>query len=215
MRYRTHISVGALTLVWAFATGGATAADEATALSGRRTQAAVEPLYLSVLLLDGVGIRAPSLDALKVHAAAVFESVGVRLVWRAEGDSDRGRRFEDGVKAVLFPRALVGWKLPKAAMGMTTGKASPVKTVFVFHQETRAFAVGRPPAHWSPQQEGRALGRVLAHEIVHALAPHLPHASAGLMAPTLRSAQLLSPRIHLDDASAEALRRGVLRLSNP
>lgn len=174
-----------------------------------------EHLCLPVLLLDGVGIGAPSLEALKDHAASVFASVGVRLAWRDGEDPDPGWRLEDGIKAVLFARAPVGWNLPKAAMGTAFGKASSVKTVFVFHETTRAFAVGPPPAQWSPQQEGRALGRVLAHELVHALAPQLPHASAGLMAPRLRSSHLLAPRIQLDDASAEALRQGVLQLGDP
>lgn len=52
---------------------------------------------------------------------------------------------------------------------------------------------------------GRALARVAAHEIVHLVAPELPHARSGLMSAALGRDFLVSPRARLDQALAEAL----------
>jgi hypothetical protein len=48
---------------------------------------------------------------------------------------------------------------------------------------------------------GVALGRVVAHELVHALAPEVPHGS-GLMAPGFRPETLRGPGLALDVSSA-------------
>jgi hypothetical protein len=48
---------------------------------------------------------------------------------------------------------------------------------------------------------GVALGRVVAHELVHALAPEVPH-TTGLMAPGLRPQALLGPPLVFDARSA-------------
>lgn len=60
----------------------------------------------------------------------------------------------------------------------------------------------------------RALGRVAAHEIVHAFATlvgETRHRGNGLMAGALAAEALLRPRLALDDRSAEALVRGLRR----
>jgi hypothetical protein len=61
----------------------------------------------------------------------------------------------------------------------------------------------------------RALGRVLAHEVVHVIAPHLPHARTGLMRAQLRLEDLCAPwPIRLDPTSRSEVLR-CLRRSVP
>ena len=59
------------------------------------------------------------------------------------------------------------------------------------------------------QQVATALGRVVAHEIVHALAPQLPHARQGLLSATLSRHHLVHQRLLLDPDSAEGFRQGI------
>jgi hypothetical protein len=50
---------------------------------------------------------------------------------------------------------------------------------------------------------------VVAHEIVHALAPQLPHATQGLLSATLNRSHLVHQRLLLDGDSADGLLRGI------
>ena len=51
------------------------------------------------------------------------------------------------------------------------------------------------------------MGRVVAHEIVHALAPSLPHAVQGLMASRWAPSRLLDPILEADAATRLAIQR--------
>ena len=55
---------------------------------------------------------------------------------------------------------------------------------------------------------GRALGRVLAHELVHAIAPDCPHTGSGLMSARLTRWMLTSPEADFDEIARAYLRRG-------
>jgi hypothetical protein len=55
----------------------------------------------------------------------------------------------------------------------------------------------------------RAIGRVLVHEVVHAIAPRLSHADEGLMHEALLSASLLKRRIEIDERTRQAFRNAV------
>ena len=52
---------------------------------------------------------------------------------------------------------------------------------------------------------GRALGRVLAHELYHMLARTISHGSTGVTRPALTGAQLISPSLTVDDESLERM----------
>jgi len=74
----------------------------------------------------------------------------------------------------------------------------PDYSSFVTRQRARAFA--------------RALGRVLAHELVHLIAPGRPHARTGLMRPRLRLEDLAAPwQLRLDPTYRAAVLRGLRR----
>jgi hypothetical protein len=53
-----------------------------------------------------------------------------------------------------------------------------------------------------------ALGRVIAHEIVHALAPSVPHGGE-LMAPSLTHHQLTAPDLSVQPGVARAVQEGL------
>jgi len=63
-----------------------------------------------------------------------------------------------------------------------------------------------PPARpLDKRRVGLALGRVLAHELIHALLPDRPHADAGLMSEAMRQ-PLLAP-VTVDEGFRAALHR--------
>jgi hypothetical protein len=55
----------------------------------------------------------------------------------------------------------------------------------------------------------RAMGRVLVHEIVHAVAPNLSHADRGVMHDALLSGALSNVEIEIDDRTREEFLRGL------
>ena len=55
----------------------------------------------------------------------------------------------------------------------------------------------------------RALARVVAHEIVHSVAPEAPHSQSGLMQQKLTKAHLTAPHLRLSPPSTEDLRSGL------
>jgi hypothetical protein len=62
---------------------------------------------------------------------------------------------------------------------------------------------------------GVAVGRVAAHEVIHALAPEHPHARTGLMAGMLDRAALLGPRPPTEPSCARSLAQGIAILDAP
>ncbi|MGP8248142.1 MAG: hypothetical protein ACLQVN_26965 [Bryobacteraceae bacterium] len=52
---------------------------------------------------------------------------------------------------------------------------------------------------------GRALGRVLAHEVYHMMAKTTRHGSTGVTMPALSDAQLITDSLDLDESSADVI----------
>jgi hypothetical protein len=91
-------------------------------------------------------------------------------------------------------------------MGMTH-RDETSRAVWAFSDNVLwALGLGREPLLSPPQQQefGRALGRVVAHELVHAIAPDVAHARKGLMRPSMDRAALLAPGLGLESAQRRA-----------
>jgi hypothetical protein len=58
---------------------------------------------------------------------------------------------------------------------------------------------------------GRALGRVLAHEVVHMLTRSGHHGTAGVFKTALSGSQLIAPELRLDPEDLERINAGALR----
>jgi hypothetical protein len=107
---------------------------------------------------------------------------------------------------VATPRSAVmrGWTGPLGAIVFAPdGAPAPAITVFLSDIErlvTRAHVLGLSewqwPASLREQLIGRALGRVLAHEIGHYLLRSKAHAADGLMRPQQLADDLISPSRH-------------------
>jgi len=143
-------------------------------------------------LLCGIGVRVSSRIAAPggAYAANGDVEVAVTLLRTFGGDAPDRERVMGVVPAGLPP-----------------GIPRPVR-VYLTGIE---IALGRSRwAETSPDTIlGRAVGRVVAHELFHALAPWEPHATDGLMKASLARDALVGPAPEVDATHGRAL-RGVL-----
>jgi hypothetical protein len=103
------------------------------------------------------------------------------------------------VRVILMPTPPTRWGLPAHTMGVVVGRSVPRRAVFVFPRNvlrTLGYELGRElPGPKMRVYVTRGLARVIAHELIHALRPDLPHSSYGLMKARLVRADLIRPRI--------------------
>jgi hypothetical protein len=93
-------------------------------------------------------------------------------------------------------------------MGLVMRNQRPTRAVWVFLSSVR-WTLGHPVpgGPLNPRQEREvalALARVVAHEVVHAIAPDEPHSQGGLLNHSLNRAFLLGPRSRLTGPCARA-----------
>jgi len=171
---------------------------------------------LEVALVSFVDLPSTTLKAIEAEAGAILAPAGEGPRWRR---SQPGAELETGVVPVvlLAGRHPVPGR-PGAVLGGIETRA-PVPAAWVYVGATlRAIGATLPPRSMDPASQralGVALGRVIAHELVHAMAPRRAHVTIGLMEATWDQGSLLGVRPRLDAASAAAFRAGARRwLSN-
>jgi hypothetical protein len=141
------------------------------------------------------------------EATTILNSAGLDVVWHSSDGSQRAMR-DDEIQVVLLGSN--GRAMPADVMGTAYPGARGARTVWVFLSGIRR-ALGYDPgprANLRPAElmsVGRAVGRVIVHEIVHLTAPDRPHAEAGLMAPRLGRGMLTKPRLLLEPGLRDVL----------
>jgi hypothetical protein len=137
----------------------------------------------------------------------VLAPASLALAWRrsrpdAETDPDE-------LRVVLLRSIGVGGD--EGALG-STARRGLVPTIWVY-VPTVALALGLELEAVATSLDaqrlvGLALGRVVAHEIVHVLAPDVGHGGASVMRPRLGASHLSSGRLALESDCAAALAAG-------
>ena len=142
---------------------------------------------------------------------SILEGTGIRFHWTDEF-SPPAPPGALPVVVVVSPSepAGAGWHLPPSAMGVYLASGSESSAVFVFYRRVAGvLGVGSGCCGMMEPSDrkrlARALGRVVVHELVHRIAPDLPHADSGLMRSDLGRSQLLRSRLPLDERSARAV----------
>jgi len=140
---------------------------------------------------------------------AVFRGIGIEArairVMPGAPIEERGR--------IVVP-VIALWRQPSAlgqnrVMGLVLRDHAAPSPAWVFMDSVRA-TLGRPTRE---SELGRAVGRVVAHEVIHALAPGHPHAAGGLMASTLDRWGLLGPQQRPELACTLAVLAGIATLT--
>ena len=145
----------------------------------------------------------------------IFSEIGVEVCWH-DGSHGLWRENEPPrsieIRLVLLPVESGDWGYEGQVMGAAVrNPRTPERThtVYVFFPNVlrtlglHTDALDENVGKW--RAVARALGRVLAHEIVHAIAPGQPHRETGLMGKQLRRSILLKQELRLDPVSAKVL----------
>ena len=132
---------------------------------------------------------------------AILRRLGLRLrLRRREPGDDTPREL----RVVLLDRFASDKRSVMGAVLLPLDAAGDGR-MWIFQQAVRSLTSVGECGIAAVRRQGTVLGRVLAHEVVHALAPTLGHADEGLMARTLSTADLALP-ISIDAATLAAVR---------
>lgn len=148
------------------------------------------------------------------EAADILGPVGVRLLWRV-GPPDTESTDEELRVVALSP---AGRRTGSGRVLGATSTGDGPRTIWIDYANV-AWAAGTTAESLvsagfrERRRAGVALGRVLAHEVVHALVPDLPHARAGVMGEQLRDT--LDAPVLLDLRTREAVRAASARSRPP
>jgi hypothetical protein len=147
---------------------------------------------VTVHFADPEHVAPCGLEGVAAEAERLFAPLGVQLTGAAQNDA--------AVQVILLAADRSHGGLRPQAMGAVARSAHDPAVIWIVVPSVRR-ALGGSAEQW-PTLPGpmlaRALGRILAHEIVHLIAPDLPHADSGLMRASLGRALLLGEGEKLD-----------------
>lgn len=168
---------------------------------------------LELVLFDRTRLSQDVRYRLEQETAAILSELGAEAVW-LEPVPDR-RLWAPGteIQILLSSSRPQVWGYEATVMGgVLPTHQQPRRQIVVF--PARVAEVLRRPGRYRDRSSGSprlavGLGRVIAHEIVHAVAPEHSHASKGIMRGRHDSASLLEPETSMDSFCAAALLDGL------
>jgi hypothetical protein len=172
----------------------------ALAAAGRADGQGVERLRAAGVALARVPHQARELMAKETNA--VLRESGVRVDWRWAALGSEV--FREELLVVFLDSRGRGAHEGRMVLACS-GLSGPAAAIWVYVPNV-ASALGQrgdvaPQSLGSLRELGTALGRVVAHEVVHAVAPDVPH-DHGLMSMRFHLGQLSHERPRLDDRDA-------------
>jgi hypothetical protein len=166
---------------------------------------------LQLVWIDVLGSAPYAFQGAARETSAILADAGVEAAWTL-GDASTVTSADE-LKIVLMPGTTKGARLPEHVMGGTRRGARSHTTWIYLSNVLWALGLQEKAARRLSVQEqeqvARALGRVAAHEIVHAVAPDLPHSAHGLMAGKLGRDYLVQETATLAPAEQRAFRAGM------
>ena len=166
------------------------------------------------IVLDFQGLRSePAIDEMKREFSGIMKDTALRFDFRQRDEVAGGAptdvvlvRFKGN--CVLGPVGyLYDERGPLAFTYSTDGVVQPFSDVACdkISSAVRGAMSGGDFAQ-ADRLMGRALGRVLAHEVVHILTKSGAHAHTGVEKTALSGRQLIAPELHLEPGDLERLR---------
>ena len=201
MSTRLAVAVVTLASTVAVAVAGAAGPMDIGSVAGSRVPPpAAAPLApsssLRLVWMDPTGVGVGTEAVARDEACSLLRKMGATVSWRRGDVREPARPGE--VRVILLDRTTES--SGKAVLGATPPRfeAAPliwvhvlsVRAVLGLDPHGSAFTTAPPAA----RALAIALGRVVAHELVHALAPSIPHGT-GLMSSELTYRQLTAPSI--------------------
>lgn len=140
------------------------------------------------------------------EAASILARAGLNCVFR-RGDSDSGIVANEFF-VILLPHAHGGRTPGRLVMGSVKARNGHPddENVVRVYVEPIVEVLSLRSAGQDRARVARAIGRVIAHEVIHIAAPLLGHSKRGLMAAVLTAKELVGPRVQIDPNFRAALR---------
>lgn len=164
---------------------------------------ALAAVSLTLVLTD---VQRLSLDhpTLEGAVSAALADSGLELSWDAtppgaERPLDRGE-----VRVILLDRHPRSGR--ELILGSVLRQHSRTAALWVYVGDVRRVLDGGAPGRSNRLQLSVAVGRVIAHEVAHLVAPEQPHAGQGLMSRMVDRAVLLQAEAPLDADCRAAMR---------
>jgi hypothetical protein len=157
---------------------------------------------------------APSIKEMQREASAIIRTSGIRLDWRSRSEA-ADSTFNDLVvmtfkgTCIFNPMPIVVDELGPYAITRTTGgEVQPFGEVDCDHivASLHSAMAGGDFAK-ADMLLGRALGRVVAHELVHMLTKSKQHAKAGVEKASLSARQLIAESLPLSELDVDRLQQ--------
>lgn len=157
----------------------------------------------------------PDFERVRSEVDSIFRDLGVAVRWEVGSDPRPASAGELRIQVVLMPSEPSGWGISPNAMGVVLlPQRGRQNSVFPFYRPIlRNLGLGGIAGSMLKPRErrdlARAMGRVLVHEVVHAVAPNLSHADRGVMHDALLIGALSNVEIEIDDRTREEFLRGL------
>jgi hypothetical protein len=172
----------------------------------------VHPAALTIVLEFQGQHSDRSIDEMKHELEAVMKDTGLTFEWRTRSEA-KAESFRNLVvvrfkgRCVLEPIPyLLDERGPLAFTYSTDGEIQPFSEVACDRvvAAARSAMSGGDFAH-ADLLLGRALGRVVAHELVHILSKSGEHGREGVAQPALSGLRLIAPEMHLSPKDLERI----------
>lgn len=185
--------------------------------SARRTEDMVQVAFSPALRLvwnDPSGVVVPFARMARDETSRLFDEAGIDVAWVAGGET----LAPDEVWVILLDRP-GPCEAGGIVLGATPKGGQRASHIWVHLPSVMAvLGLGGRELHAldvvQRRSLGLALGRVIAHEIVHAIAPAVPH-GGGLMATRLRARELTGTEMAVPASVASAVVASLSRAPAP
>lgn len=185
------------------------AASTASAEPPSGPQPAESAPVVRLAWIDPVGVTARGWERAADETARVLGRLGLRTLSR--GAPPSALVGTDEIRVILLPGAPPSRPKGRHLIASASAGDGPLAT-WVYRDGVARFLGASTPFR-SQRASGavrmrfdRALGRVVAHEVVHLLAPSIPHEGSGLMAACPQLHAFLRLDLEVDPRLAERVR---------
>lgn len=146
---------------------------------------------------------------------SIFADLGVEVSWRL---GEPGTSYDGTPEIEIAVIALAEDPSPsrrsRTILGLVQREQRPTRNVWAFMANIKRAvghdpSAGRVPPPGEQRLLARAVGRVIAHEVVHAVAPEHPHDLRGLLKHSLNRSLLVGRRSPLGQSCARAVLAGL------
>jgi hypothetical protein len=154
---------------------------------------------LRLVWFDPTGSLPQGFDSVAAEVQSIFRGLGVEASWRVGGGYGEAPGPE--VPVILLARDPLAARARQRVLGLVLRDQEPQRAVWVFFENVRFTLSPGKSRRQDPRRDqdlGRAVARVAAHEIIHAIAPEEPHATEGLMRHALDRRFLTAERAVID-----------------